>query len=606
MVYFAAKYYNGEGDILMSNKEMKTVNDIVFDDGVGNAKTLKEINNNPRFQVDEMKDRVITKLSVVPEDIKMRGATAPYQFNVLKDGTTVESMGKNIISINGEKIEHRELQPNEMLDAVLGTDINPNLSEKPINYDEVDGEFKEVVDKFSKDIINGLANDIIEEPPIFALEDKKEKPNPIDGMTLPLRTNVLLNNSHEEATNEELQKEKTELYEVKKKSRIPEKEFSKLCKELNYDWGKIKAEIEARGYAPEDDEEEMDQEKEKPQPMNVFERETLLKSEEGKKKVEEDKIYDDIQNMSDEELRKSVDEETTDIKEGTGMAPEPYSIEQDAHTVNNLMLNDLSDEEAMQIYNLAVKMKADPSFNVVAELPKRLYDNITLHCKALGITGIKTINNFAKMLLQQLVDEMALDKECKVFQDELQQALAFPEIVDMYSEDFRKRMEETIPKQMETETNEELKKEMLGVSKAYSESYIFNRQLHLLLDDTFVLKLDKKIRRFERSCDNFDFTMSKSILKPPIKCKDLLKELPYAVKVDEWQCKAFIVLLAEVCKDIHPTDKPGIWFMYCSIRNIYSLARTGNTKTEFSKECIDHLKALFKVIEKRYTDLHKA
>jgi hypothetical protein len=341
---------------------------------------------------------------------------------------------------------------------------------------------------------------------------------------------------------------------------------------------------------------------EKEQPMNIFEREALLKMEGGKEKVEDDILYNKISDMSDEELRAAIAEETTDIKEGDGSASSLYDKVPESKTVNSLMIDSLTEEELMELYNVAVRAQADPNLNVAAELPKRMYDIIFSNCRALQIKNVKTINRYARMVVMELMQEMSLDKECKAFQDELSKAMAFPEIVDMYAEHTRNIMEVSIIAQADTTTDEELKKVLLETSKAYTDAYTFERQLKLLENDVFIRGLAKKIKRYERACDSFDFVMGRSILRT-IHIKNLLIELPHVLKLNENQCKAFIVMLAEVTKNIKPDDKPGVWFMYSSVRNIVTLARTGTTKTAFSIECIEKLKNLFSVLEKRQTEL---
>jgi hypothetical protein len=352
---------------------------------------------------------------------------------------------------------------------------------------------------------------------------------------------------------------------------------------------------------PNATEEDIDLVDEKEQPMNIFEREALLKMEGGKEKVEEDILYNKISDMSDEELRAAIAEEATDIKEGDGSAPSLYDKVPESNSVNSLMIDSLNEDELMQLYNVAVRAQADPNLNVAAELPKRMYDIIFSNCRALQIKNVKTINRYARMVVMELMQEMSLDKECKAFQDELSKAMAFPEIVDMYAEHTRNIMEVTILAQATT-ADEEQKKTLLEVSKAYTDAYTFERQLKLLENDVFIRSLAKKIKRYERACDSFDFVMGRSILRT-IHIKNLLIELPHVLKVSENQCKAFIVMLAEVTKNIKPDDKPGVWFMYSSVRNIVTLARTGTTKTAFSIECIEKLKNLFSVLEKRQTEL---
>jgi len=343
-------------------------------------------------------------------------------------------------------------------------------------------------------------------------------------------------------------------------------------------------------------------------PMNIFERQALLDKEKDDidNKPPNDKLADEIADMSDEELRAAIASEATDIQEGEGtvLAPEGFDPKNDANVINSMMLREMSDEEAMEIYNIAVRAKADPSFNVAAALPKRIYDNIAVNCKVMNVRSAKAINNYSRMLVGALLDEMSLDKECKAFQDDLEKAIAFPEIVDMYAEHTRKQMEEDLIAKAELITDDPvLKAELLAVSKAYTDAYTFSRQLELLKDDLFIKRIEKKVRRYERCCSDYDFIMSRSVLRiSPIKC--LFTELPNVLKVNENQIKAYIVMLMEVSKNINANDKPGTWFLYNSVRNIITLARTGNKKTDFSNEAIQNLKNLFNELEKRHTTLH--
>jgi len=342
--------------------------------------------------------------------------------------------------------------------------------------------------------------------------------------------------------------------------------------------------------------------KEEEKPMNIFAREALLNSQK-EYTAEEDKLYTGIATMSDEELKAAVAEETTDIKAGDGSASTIYDQKPESKNINSLMIDSLDEKDLITLYNVAVKAKADPNMNVAAALPPAIYEVIRENCKALNIRQNSVINRYARMVVTELVQEMSLDKECKAFQDELSKAMAFPEIVDMYAEHTRELMEVQLLEQAAATEDEVTKAIIIATSKAYTDAYTFKRQLKLLEDDAFIRGLAKKVKRFERACDSFDFVMSKSILKTTALKNVALIDMPHILQLSQDQCKAFIVMLAEVSKNIKPDDKPGIWFMYSSMRNIVSLARTGTTKTDFSTQCIEHLKLLFAVLEKRHTEL---
>lgn len=349
---------------------------------------------------------------------------------------------------------------------------------------------------------------------------------------------------------------------------------------------------------------------EEEQPMNVFERSNLLDGQDTKQtKGKQDKLWDEIKGMSDEELKEAVVNEPVTINEVEqpniieAISNEASKVvkEEYQRVVNSLMLNDLDEHELMQLYQVAIKSKTQRDFNLLAALPKKIYDNIIINCRNMRVSR-DAVGIYAKMLVDQLLEDKELEDMCKEFMSEFDSAMTFPEITDMYSEHIRDKIEKGFIGIAEQTENPVEKQIMLDSAQAYTDSYTLVRQLKLLEDDLFIKRLAKKIRRYERGCDDFDWVMSKSVVHT-YSIRAVIELLPRVIQINENQAKAFVVMLTEVCKNITPEDKPGIWFMYSSVSNIVNLSRTSHTKTAFSKECMDHLKNLFVVLDKRHTEV---
>lgn len=258
---------------------------------------------------------------------------------------------------------------------------------------------------------------------------------------------------------------------------------------------------------------------------------------------------------------------------------------------NQQTIESMTDEEAIALLDIANKFAADEDFNVYAALPDRVRTFMTGQLKMYGINSRKSINGFCRMMVEELVGEMKMDKEFKAFQDDLEKTLAIPEIIDMYAEHTRDLMEKDLLEKANHAVDEEKAIELRAISKAYTDSYTLTRQKALFMSDPKVISQMHKHtgKHFNRLCDDFDYVLSKSRFKvQPV--KTLVPSLMNLFKITEPLAKGYVAILCLTCRNMTWHNMDDVWFMYSSVRNIATLTHTSQNRTEFSQLMINTIK----------------
>ena len=337
---------------------------------------------------------------------------------------------------------------------------------------------------------------------------------------------------------------------------------------------------------------------------NVFEREELLGFNATVPKDERDKLWMEIKNMSDEELKAAIENEKTEIPEGDGMAApttQEHSKDQQVFNPMAVALEALDPSDYIKLYELATKANSDPEYNVVAELPKDIYALMETQAKALGLRG-KRANGFIRAMVIDLGKEIAFDKECKAFMDELKAATEIPEILDMHGEHMRETYEIKMledANNMELDLSDETREKMRSISKAFTDSYTLSRQMELLNDDVFINKIPKLLKKkLNRMCDDFDYILSKTIISKA-SVKEINGLMDHILKVGDTKTAIFILFLCELTKNANKDNTPETMFMYASLYNIRTLATVGDVKSDFAKEKIEYLKKFFDALSEK-------
>jgi len=345
-------------------------------------------------------------------------------------------------------------------------------------------------------------------------------------------------------------------------------------------------------------------------PTNIMDIEKMLGEKIEGTPEENDKLFKEIKDMSDEDLRKAVAEESTTILDGDGAAPKKVSFDPMA-----VELKKIDPTDMLKLVDLAVKIKANQSFNPVPEIPKSIYSLISMQGKMAG-WNTSQIAAYAKYMVTELVDEFDFEKELNL--DELQDVFKDSAAIINGSILFvaqpwelkKKYEDEFIADANTNETyTEEQRKERLSISKAFTQSYTLERQMELLKDDKFVQKLPKLLKKkFNRMCDDFDYLLSKTQVRPT-SVKEIMELMDHIVKVSQSQKMIYILFLCELVKNARFDDRAASMFMYASIYNIRTLASTGHLKDTksfdeeetiaFVKERVGYIKAFFEELERR-------
>ena len=327
------------------------------------------------------------------------------------------------------------------------------------------------------------------------------------------------------------------------------------------------------------------------------EMETEIKEAEAKMtKEERDQLSNDIHNMTDEELMDAVmnDNKVIEQEDNNEVGNAPSSPV-------NQFIKSMSKEDILQLYSISKKIKANPSYNVVPEIPDKLFKAISAEAAMLNMDH-RQIAAFAREMVIEFAEEIAMCKDTQdlkkgldQFQSDMKVLTTMPELIDLQAEGVRKQYEVDLLKNAndpENKYSEKEREKMRAVSKAFTDSYTFERQRALMEREmvtnfTGSSKTQKIIRkRFDRYCDDFDFILNKTITNPK-HIKDLIGMLPAIYpNINELQCKVFISLLLIITRDVQPDDTAGTMFMYSSLYNITSLAGSSNIRSEFGDKRI--------------------
>jgi len=298
--------------------------------------------------------------------------------------------------------------------------------------------------------------------------------------------------------------------------------------------------------------------------------------------------------MSDTALKELVDKEKDEQPNNT------YTP-----VFNSKQLDSLDDSELLVLFDIMNKYNNDNSFDVYGALPEGLKNIIKIQLASMGVTGKKNIKYFTVMLIEQMVADIKMDKEFKLFQDELEAALKIPDLIDMYAEHTRDLMEVKLIEKAESikEVNEEKHKELINISKAYTDSYTFVRQKEFIENNkqkVFAHMAKNTNKKFNRFCEDFDFKMSKTSFKTH-KVEEIVPVLKSLFNIDDQLARGYVVVLCQLCENYDRTKMEDVWFMYSSVRNIVSLKFSGDNKTEFSKLIINNVKDFLKMLCNDYS-----
>lgn len=329
-----------------------------------------------------------------------------------------------------------------------------------------------------------------------------------------------------------------------------------------------------------------------------------VKYEKANENDEDTKLYDKITKMTDEELIDAI-ESPVEIKEVDNKAfttDNTSELDDEEFNPNKFFLKTMEAEDLITLYDLAIKAKNDPKFNVVSNLPKSIYDLMvkTIYKdKSMLTIPKKDLSKFIRLLVINLGKEIEMDEEFKSIKKDLSDILKEGqlEFIDAYAEYTKESFDTKLRERAYNEKDPVLKKKLMDLSKAYKDSYALKLQKDLLDDEVFMNRLIKnETKRFDRLCDDFDFTLNKKFMHK-ISIRDLFKLLPKIIKVNDLQIKDYIIATCIATRSVATNDAPGLMYMYNSINIIKILFQASDIldddRAKFVKECMGNVKEFF-------------
>lgn len=303
--------------------------------------------------------------------------------------------------------------------------------------------------------------------------------------------------------------------------------------------------------------------------------------------------------IPDEQTTKYKDVTLHEILDGADIESKD-SIED----IKNFGLADLSDEEAMQVVELLRKVKNKEEVNVYREMPEKLKVLVRQLSPVKSPEWFKTT---AREMLNQLISDINLDKEFLDFNTALSKELEIPDILSMYADHNREKLEKTL---LETADKIEAKaphkaETLRGISKSFTDSYTFVRQKELLNKPGVkrtIKKLANDSKRFHRVCDEFNYKY-KTYTTNNLVINDISLLLPVLERKisDKYSYETlakFVALLLEECKNYDPKNLAQHAFMYYSIKDILNLDHVDINLSEFNTLLVHNIEEVMDLIEK--------
>lgn len=258
----------------------------------------------------------------------------------------------------------------------------------------------------------------------------------------------------------------------------------------------------------------------------------------------------------------------------------------------------ITGDDLLKVMELKTKLDKDPNYDFMNEVPKSVRNLLQAQANTAGGTLTK---GQEKDLLANLINEIGgngeLQKELTQFRSEIKTAAEEVNTkIDEYVDGVHKSICERTEKAIENETDPEKKALLQAIHQAYLDSFEMPRLMDVIKERGDELdKVLSKEKFFKRGCQDIDYLISEKyhittlqIMKgfERAKARGFLGDIN-AYNVGKTVMAALIVY----AKDVKKEDKPQVWFVYNSMRNILSfLYHTKENKyTDQTKEAILNL-----------------
>ena len=255
----------------------------------------------------------------------------------------------------------------------------------------------------------------------------------------------------------------------------------------------------------------------------------------------------------------------------------------------------ITGEDLMKVMELKTKLDEDPNYDFVDEVPKSVRNLLQAQTNT---AGGKLTKGQEKDLLANLIMEIGsngeLQKELTQFRSEIKTAAE--EIntkIDEYVDGLHKSICERTEKAIENETDPEKKALLQAIHQSYLDSFEMTRLIDIIKEHGDELdKVLSKEKFFKRGCQDIDYLISEKYHITTLQIMkgfERAKARGFLGDNNTYNIgKIIMAVLIVYAKDVKKGDKPQIWFVYNSMRNILSFLyhSKANKYTDQTKEAI--------------------
>ena len=273
--------------------------------------------------------------------------------------------------------------------------------------------------------------------------------------------------------------------------------------------------------------------------------------------------------------------------------------------MNKMNLASLPEQDIMKLYEIAKRVKQDPKYNPVPDIPENIYQVISESARAMNMTPKET-SLLARNMMIVFGDEIAFDKDLKQLTANLQEAATVPELMDYFNESLQDTYEKKMLDDAEKEEDPVKKETLKGISKAFTDSYTLKPIMDLLDDEAFVRRAPKLlVKKVNRMCDDYDSKLNKSLVHPvsiKITPRDLYELYP---EEERWRLEMLVLTALYYTKDATSDNSYFMMYMYSFVFNIHSMVisiKENKKITDFVTQKKQYLDAFFTKLKEVYPE----
>lgn len=258
----------------------------------------------------------------------------------------------------------------------------------------------------------------------------------------------------------------------------------------------------------------------------------------------------------------------------------------------------ITGDDLLKVMELKTKLDEDPNYDFMNEVPKSVRNLLQAQANT---AGSKLTQGQEKDLLANLINEIGgngeLQKELTQLRSEIKTAAEEVNTkIDEYVDGVHKSICERTEKAIENETDPEKKALLQSIHQAYLDSFEMSRLMDVIKERGDELdKVLSKEKFFKRGCQDIDYLISEKYHITTLQIMkgfERAKARGFLGNIDAYNVgKTIMGALIIYAKNLKKEDKPQIWFVYNSMRNILSFLyhTKANKYTDQTKEAILNL-----------------